>query len=46
MNVYHRSYAIHHKQAKVYQSTYQKGFREVGSLWGLVGREDGSDYDL
>ena len=45
MNIYRRSYAIRHKQAKVYQSAYQKGSQEVGSLWGLVVRGDRSDYD-
>ena len=41
---YHRSYAIHHKWAKVCRPAYQKDYRLLGNLWGLVVGEDRSDY--
>ena len=41
---YHRSYAIHHKRAKVCKPAYQKDYRLLGNLWGQVVGEDCSDY--
>ena len=38
------SYATRHKRAKVCELAYQKGYRLVGNLWGLVVGEDRWDY--
>ena len=41
---YRRFYSIHHKRPMVCRSAYRKGYRSVGNPWGLVVREDRSDY--